>query len=138
MSVLKQQTKQRVDQARRRLIRKIEECGITVHWKEPIYKSDGMNGYTKVGEETRKVKGILTNESGQGNMTMTDSGRKESGTHTLVILYCKDIKPEYLTYFYTDDNQQYRVVETKDINNLHLAYTISLIHTKKEMSGYNG
>lgn len=136
---LRNRTKQRAEQARRRLLSEIEANGITVHWKEPIYEPDGMNGYIKVRENKRTVRGILINAvGGSDNMSMTDSGRKEVGTHTLVILFDKCIRPEYLTEFYTHDNEQYRIVNVQDENNLHVAYNISCIHTPKRLEGYNG
>lgn len=134
---LRMQTKQRIEQARRRLIYELEANGIDIELRMPIYKSDGMNGKIKEKEEKINVRGILaTYNGGSGNMNMTDSGRKQTGTHKLTILYSEKVRPEYLTEFYTKDNQQYRVVDIQNVNNFNIAFSIECIHTYKRMEGY--
>lgn len=135
---LKNQTKQTIERSRRALERQIEANGVKLFWSEIQYESDGMNGKRMVGEKRRHVKGIIVTASGRqgSNMNMTDSGRKNAGTHTLTILYDKCIKPEYLTEFCTEDNKQYRVVSVENVDNLDLYYSITLIYTENRMEGY--
>lgn len=135
---LRNQSKQMIERARRRLEIEIEANGIMMHWKEPVYAPDGMGGQLMIAENKHKVKGIIvtTRNGGGSNMSMPDSGRKEPGTHTLTILYDKRIRPEYLTEFYTDDNKQYRVVSVTNVDNLNLYYTIELKYTQAKMKGY--
>lgn len=135
----KHHRKQEIERSRRMLTTQIEANGIELFWKEPQYKSDGMNGQLKVGDCEKCVKGILVTASGRqgSNMNMTDSGRKNPGTHTLTILYDECLRPEYLTEFYTRDNKQYRVVDVENVDNLNLYFSITLIHTNAKMKGYD-
>lgn len=116
----------------------IKADGIDIEWKEPIYKSDGMNGRIQIGEHKRKIRGILVNENAaQGsNMAAEDSGRKNHGSHKLTILFEPWIRPEYLTEFYTKDKKQYRIVEVVNVDNLDLYYSITCIQTNVKMKGY--
>lgn len=137
---IRAQREHQVMRAARRLRAQIERNGIDIDVSLPQYKSDGANGKVLQGYKNHCIKGILVNASeatAQTNMNMSDSGRKDPASHTLIVLYNKHVDLKYMSEFKVKDNRAYRVTLIENVDNLDLYYRITCKPTRQVMEGYD-
>lgn len=136
---LRAQRQQHVLRAARRLRAQIERNGIDIDINIPKYKSDGANGRVLQGYEHHCIKGILINASNattQTNMSISDSGRKDPSSHTLIVMHHTHVPIQYMSEFAVKDNRSYRVTLIENVDNMDLYYRITCLPTRQVMEGY--